>query len=305
MSQKKIKPVFIIGSPRSGTSVLTWAIGQHPNIKQTPETVWIVSLLSGAFLSYIKGSERGRFSHLSNVDYSLNRFFERVGESIDTVVDDAFNDRCKLLYGETGYASRNPKNYEIKRSQDEPKSRWVDGTPLNTHYIWALSIAFPEAKFLHTLRDPLDVALSLANFDRVGQDAVSLELEKGLEEWMVHTRRARLAERALGSGKVLRVNYSQIESEPGKIMRQIYDFLGEEHAPDSLLPFNERVNSSRGVKKDHLSPWARLKTRLLLRPARDLYNEIQNSYVGMHENIALEEMKKHFEESLRSKSLIG
>ncbi|MFL2504726.1 MAG: sulfotransferase, partial [Candidatus Azotimanducaceae bacterium] len=138
MPQKKIKPVFIIGSPRSGTSVLTWAIGQHPNIKQTPETVWIVSLLSGAFLSYVKGSERGRFSHLSNVDYSLSRFFERVGESIDTVVDDAFSERCKLLYGETGYASRNPKNYEIKRSQDEPKSRWVDGTPLNTHYIWAL-----------------------------------------------------------------------------------------------------------------------------------------------------------------------
>ena len=33
------KPVFIIGSPRSGTSILTWALGQHPNLYPLEETV--------------------------------------------------------------------------------------------------------------------------------------------------------------------------------------------------------------------------------------------------------------------------
>jgi hypothetical protein len=68
---KAARPIFIIGAPRSGTSITTWALGQHPNIQPMPETAWIASLAVGGYLSHVKGSERGRYSHLSNVEFPL------------------------------------------------------------------------------------------------------------------------------------------------------------------------------------------------------------------------------------------
>ena len=50
------RPIFIIGAPRSGTSITTWVLGQHPNIQTMPETGWIASMGVAAFLSDRKGS---------------------------------------------------------------------------------------------------------------------------------------------------------------------------------------------------------------------------------------------------------
>src|SRR6266513_3732401 len=35
------KPIFVVGSPRSGTSILTWCLGQHPNMLVIPESAWM------------------------------------------------------------------------------------------------------------------------------------------------------------------------------------------------------------------------------------------------------------------------
>jgi hypothetical protein len=261
-----VRPIFIIGAPRSGTSITTWALGQHPNIQSMPETAWIASLAVGSVLSHAKGSERGRYSHLSNVEFPLDRFMARIGEAVDAVVHDAYADRCRRVYGEASTQAgwqlspaqlREPMH--IRRRGDDPKQRWIDGTPMNSFFIAALAKLFPHARFIHNLRRPDEVATSLEGFDQVGAEPQSLK--QGLATWVAHTENAWYAERGMGRERVFRLDFHRLAQEPEALFRELCGFLDEPFSADCLLPLQRKVNSSEVDDK-------RAKNLALLRESR-------------------------------------
>jgi hypothetical protein len=302
------RPIFIIGAPRSGTSITTWALGQHPNIQPMPETAWIASLGVGAFLSHAKGSERGRFSHLSNVEFPLAPFMARIGEAVDAIVHDVFDERRRIFYGE---AVRDPSwslpervahsPMHIQRSGNDPKRRWIDGTPMNTFYLWALSEMFPDARFIHNLRRPDEVATSLEGFDRVG--ARALALRQGLKTWMAHTENAWYGERAFGRERAYRLDFHRLASEPETLFREICTFLGEEFSPDCLLPLREKLNSSE-VDDRRERNLERLRRSPSFRRAEELYRMVSDHPVEAPDQDALEILRQRFLDYCRDRALV-
>jgi hypothetical protein len=271
------RPIFIIGAPRSGTSVTTWALGQHPNLQPMPETSWIASMAVGSYLSYEKGSERGRFSHLSNVEFPLEPFMAGIGTGVHKVVCDVYEERCRRFYGDyraRGFIRINPekpnRHMQIRRHVDDPKERWVDGTPLNTQFIWGLRLLFPEARFLHLVRRPENVATSLMNFENVG--AISQSAKQALTTWTDHTHFAVLAQKAFGPEVVKSVSYEALIADTETVLADILDFLGEPPSADCLLPFGDRINSSQA--EDQREQMAdKVKSLRAFREAEELYDD--------------------------------
>jgi hypothetical protein len=216
------------------------------------------------------------------VGYPLENFLSTVAESIHSIVMEAYDRRCYFLYGDYMESGIDldftvpEAQFQVRRSPRDPKTRWIDSTPLNTHYVWALAQVFPRAKFIHNLRHPAEVARSLQNFDVAG--AASAEVDDALSIWIQHTQNALLAEQALGPMRVLRVRYERIENEAEGLLQEIMSFVGESYSADCVLPLQTKVNSSLVGKKNADIPSA-IYQRELFQQAVDIYTEAVNDGV--------------------------
>lgn len=254
------RPVFIIGAPRSGTSVLTWCIGQHSNILPLPETHWIADAALGMEDLYAAGSSQGKYTHLGALDWSANDFYAAYGEAIDRLVIQTRPARRNFILKEI--ATRSGKsvseleeildkggagsiNFAIERSKNDPKKRWVDGTPRNTFYTFCLAQMFPNAKFIHLLRAPHDVVLSLSNFSQAGSGGTDFDLARANQTWKQHVTQSVLTEDALGPDRVIRIEFSDLIRNSEETLAQLCAFLGEEFELECLLPLKEKINSSK------------------------------------------------------------
>jgi hypothetical protein len=234
------RPILIIGSPRSGTSILTWALGQHPNVYPLEETVWFGRFHRGLEQGFTIGSSRGDLSQLSAMGITRERFMQAFGRTADALI------REHRVWPERPV--RPGTAFARARRPDDPKERWVDGTPENSFFVPGLAELFPEARFIHLLREPRAVVRSLRSFHRAG--GRRHEEGEAWSRWLRTVRACVRAERDLGPERVLRVYHRDLASSPEELLRVCLRFVGESFHTDCLLPLGQRINSSGTAPPD-------------------------------------------------------
>jgi tetratricopeptide (TPR) repeat protein len=120
-------PVFIVGMPRSGTTLVEQIIASHPDVFGAGETRNVRRLLTELPVEIVTGGE----------------YPECVAGLTREVADrlaDGFLERLRMLGGE--------------------KSRVTDKLPMNFHHLGLIATLFPHARIIHCRRDPLDVGWS-------------------------------------------------------------------------------------------------------------------------------------------------
>jgi hypothetical protein len=178
-------------------------------------------------------------SHLRQAGTSKEEFYRLFGEGLQGLMQ-ATN--AAILAKLEGIDPRS--EFRGRRVQGEPKQRWVDATPENSHYIYGLALLFPNARFIHILRNPHDVAKSLMHFSRVGSGG-NYRKNSAYRTWLRLTQAAVNAEQALGRGRMIRVNYEDLISAPEATFRMVLGFLGEPYNENCIKPLRTKINSSR------------------------------------------------------------
>jgi Sulfotransferase family len=253
--QDKInKPIFIVGSPRSGTSVLTWCLGQHPNILVQEESSWIGPFAINLAIGHEIGSARGERSQLSALDIRRDTFIAHFGKSInDLILSHRRQFEVNLRDTALRDSSQVHEGFQIARSQSDSKSRWVDGTPEYSLYICGLRKLFPGALFIHIVRDVDSVVRSLLNFDRLGEGSLVANEQQAYDYWLRTVNACLEAERAYGRQIVHRLQYSDLVNNPESALRSVLKFLGEPYVSVCLEPLQLRINSSNVPASFHAS----------------------------------------------------
>ncbi len=214
--------VFVVGCPRSGTTLLQRILDAHPQLAMTPETHWLPLFYRDRVGLTADGRLTPEFAHR----LAGYRTFARMGigrERLEELVQADpsasyadFVSRLYSLYGEV-----------------HGKPLVGDKTPGYARAVRLLRDLWPRARFVHLIRDGRDVALSAAGWKR--------KLPK-LEErfptwraapfataalwWAWHVRAACEAGRALGNSFYHEVRYEDLVARPGAVVDGLCRFFG-------------------------------------------------------------------------------
>src|SRR5437762_6946063 len=227
------KPIFIVGSPRSGTSILTWCLGQHSNILVQEESDWLGRFALDVEAAYQSGTHRGERSQLGSLGVQRPEFFNCFGDAIDNLILQHRYERRRIALEEamaTPASDLRLPAFQTERSDSDPKGRWVDGTPEYSFYICGLRKLFPDAVFIHILRAVRDVVRSMLNFHRATGIHLVANEEETYTYWLRTVKACIQAEQAYGPHVVRRLPYAALIDNPESAIRSLLDFAGEPYS---------------------------------------------------------------------------
>ena len=231
------QPVFVVGGPRSGTTLLSAMLAAHSAFDCGPETHCL------SRWSRLARSERARI--LDAVDWprratafvtSLSLGKQPIYPMYGLTVEDV----------RTWLAARPPSLAAVLESLTEQRAtrngalRWVEKTPRHLEVPELIAETWPGARIVRIVRDPRDAAVSLT---RVPFGTPSLLTNLSLLARMNEAA----AEFYRESRQAMTVRYEDLVAEPEQELRGICDFVGEAYEPGML----EDRSGATGVAAAH------------------------------------------------------
>ncbi len=251
------RPIFVIGAPRSGTTLLRVMLSCHSRIYIPPESDFIPRLF--------RGRAQRPMTHRTAV------------RNIRIVLDNHrfFREWCDDPPDPEGFVAGLPDPMprtfidvlHASYAAQHGAVRWGDKSPIYTNHVDLLADIFPQAQFIHLIRDGRDAGLSsLAAYpDRFYVDRYFVA-----RSWRDRVRTAQRAGSALGPERYLEIRYEALTMDPETVLRVVCEFLCEAYEasmeePQELgrqllrpegrhAPVREPVHPNSGRWRSHMPP---------------------------------------------------
>jgi hypothetical protein len=226
-------PFFIVGSDRSGTTMLRLMLDRAQDGPAIPpETMFITD-----FRGVLRGGGLGTHD-------AAKEFTQRV-----------WSHPRVQMWGIEGEPDMPPEGLShedaFRWAVEQPflaymrrdgKTWWSDKTPPNIDHVDLLAEIFPGAKFVELVRDGRDVALSMMTMPWGDNNAWTTGLR-----WASCIREGE-RQRASRPGDVLLVRYEDLVTEPAEQLQRVSEFLGMAYDDDMLAV--EKTDTSKLQHQD-------------------------------------------------------
>lgn len=194
------RPVFVLGAPRSGTSLVEQMLVSHPAIARGGELPHLPRL-----------ARRGLFAEASQGDFP--------GRLAGIGTEQLAAEATRYLADTGEFAA------------DAATRHVVDKLPVNFLYIGYAWLLFPGATVIHCRRNPADTCLSMffQSFSASYPWTFSLDW---LAAWYVDYRRLMAYWESRFPGRIEHVDYDTVVREPERTLRQLLTRVGLDWHPD-------------------------------------------------------------------------
>ncbi|MBE9174584.1 sulfotransferase [Synechocystis salina LEGE 06155] len=208
-------PTFLIGAERSGTTLLRLMLSHHPQIAWCNEFEYAIDQVR----------DNGQFPEVSHYLEWLktHRIFQATGFEVSP----------DLTYEELVQSF-------LQQKQDQ-EQKPVVGATVHRHFDRLLAI-WPNARFIHIVRDPRDVARSCISMGWAGN------VWTGSQRWVEAEECWEALKQNLPVDRYVEISYEDLIRNAQTVLTQLANFLGVDYDP-AMLEYNqdttyEKPNSS-------------------------------------------------------------
>jgi Sulfotransferase family len=254
-------PFFLVGSARSGTTLLRLMLNAHPQIAVPPESRFIAELHDGrpqvdvdSFLARLQVHDRFQLWDLP---------IEAVRREIADSKTVPFKEAVEAPY--------------LAWMHVNGKARWGDKTPRYIEKIELLNQLWPDARFVHLVRDGRNVALSYADVP-FGPKTVA----RAADLWARRVRAGLSAGRALPEDRYLEMRYEDFVDDAEQQVKKLTEFLQASFDP-VMLDATERA---RGMIKKRSARYNPHIAEAPTKGMRDWQNQMPAGQVEVFEAAA-------------------
>lgn len=248
-------PIFLLGSPRSGTTLLRLLLTAHPDIVIAPESsflTWFLGTYGDWQVSDCDSPRREKFVS----DLMDARKFSTWGISA-AEIDEAIRETLPTTYAEL--VAIPYERYCVKIGK--PGARWGDKNNVHMDFVQPIADLFPDCVFLHIVRDVRDCFVSGQDIRTQGSDSpFTPQLETDPAEfargWDEQNQNVVRNLNAFPSSRWARIRYEDLVESPQRTLEPVLAEWGMEWSP-AMLNFHE-ANRAQNLEPTETSDWKRL-----------------------------------------------
>lgn len=233
MTGRSASPIFVVGAPRSGTTLLRLILDRHTEIGLCDET----------FFFYYVVRRRRAFGDLSSsrnrrrlIDaYLSTRRMREMGLDLRALGDRLENEG-------TSYAAFFSTLLSFY-AEAHGKDRWGEKTPLHAAELPTLAKWYPGCRIVHIVRDPRGVVGSLQRMPWGARSVL-----RNARVWKLLTAPPN-ADRA-GTERLI-IRYEDLVTDPQGTVRSVCDYLSISFEPQMLAPQPRRPAKRPWLQRSH------------------------------------------------------